>query len=77
MDGLGEPGMPPYTRGIYPDMYKSKLWTMRQYAGFSTSEQTNKRFKMLLDQGQTGLSEAQGCGREGQDRALRNPHHEH
>ena len=58
MDGLGEPGRPPYTRGIYPDMYKSKLWTMRQYAGFSTSEQTNKRFKMLLDQGQTGLSVA-------------------
>ncbi len=58
MDGLGEPGRPPYTRGIYTDMYKSKLWTMRQYAGFSTSEQTNKRFKMLLDQGQTGLSVA-------------------
>ena len=58
MDGLGEPGKPPYTRGIYPDMYKSKLWTMRQYAGFSTSEETNKRFKMLLDQGQTGLSVA-------------------
>jgi len=58
MDSLGEPGKPPYTRGIYPDMYKSKLWTMRQYAGFSTSEETNKRFKMLLSQGQTGLSVA-------------------
>ena len=58
MDGLGEPGKPPYTRGIYPDMYKNKLWTMRQYAGFSTSEETNKRFKMLLSQGQTGLSVA-------------------
>ena len=58
MEGLGEPGKPPYTRGIYPDMYRSKLWTMRQYAGFSTAEETNKRFKMLLEEGQTGLSVA-------------------
>ena len=58
MQGLGEPGEPPYTRGIYPGMYKSRLWTMRQYAGFSTAEETNKRFRMLLDQGQTGLSVA-------------------
>ena len=50
------PGKYPYTRGIYPTMYRGKLWTMRQYAGFSTSENTNSRFKFLLDQGQTGLS---------------------
>ena len=53
---LGDPGQYPYTRGIYPTMYRGKLWTMRQYAGFATSENTNSRFKFLLDQGQTGLS---------------------
>jgi methylmalonyl-CoA mutase N-terminal domain/subunit len=53
---LGDPGQYPYTRGIYPTMYRGKLWTMRQYAGFSTSENTNSRFRFLLDQGQTGLS---------------------
>jgi methylmalonyl-CoA mutase N-terminal domain/subunit len=53
---LGDPGQYPFTRGIYPTMYRGKLWTMRQYAGFSTSENTNTRFKFLLDQGQTGLS---------------------
>jgi methylmalonyl-CoA mutase N-terminal domain/subunit len=53
---LGDPGRYPYTRGIYPDMYRGRLWTMRQYAGFSTSESTNGRFKLLLAQGQTGLS---------------------
>ena len=53
---LGNPGQYPYTRGIYPTMYRGKLWTMRQYAGFSTSENTNSRFKFLLEQGQTGLS---------------------
>ncbi len=53
---LGNPGQYPYTRGIYPTMYRGKLWTMRQYSGFSTSENTNSRFKYLLDQGQTGLS---------------------
>lgn len=53
---LGDPGQYPYTRGIYPTMYRGKLWTMRQYAGFATSENTNARFKFLLDQGQTGLS---------------------
>jgi methylmalonyl-CoA mutase N-terminal domain/subunit len=53
---LGDPGQYPYTRGIYSTMYRGKLWTMRQYAGFSTSENTNSRFKFLLDQGQTGLS---------------------
>ena len=53
---LGDPGSYPYTRGIYPTMYREKLWTMRQYAGFATSDNTNSRFKFLLDQGQTGLS---------------------
>ncbi len=53
---LGEPGKPPYTRGVYPTMYRGKLWTMRQYAGFGTAESTNQRFKFLLQAGQTGLS---------------------
>ena len=53
---LGEPGNFPYTRGIRPDMYRGRLWTMRQYAGFGTAEATNERFKFLLDAGQTGLS---------------------
>ena len=53
---LGEPGAPPYTRGVYPTMYRTKLWTMRQYAGFGTAKSTNERFKFLLDAGQTGLS---------------------
>ncbi len=53
---LGLPGEAPYTRGIYPTMYRGKHWTMRQYAGFGTAEATNKRFKFLLDAGQTGLS---------------------
>jgi methylmalonyl-CoA mutase N-terminal domain/subunit len=53
---LGEPGTPPYTRGIYPNMYRGRLWTMRQYAGFGTAESTNERFKFLLAAGQTGLS---------------------
>ena len=52
------PGEPPYTRGIYPTMYRGKLWTMRQYAGFGTAEETNARFHHLLDAGQTGLSVA-------------------
>jgi len=55
---LGFPGEYPYTRGIYPTMYRSRFWTMRQYAGFGTAEQTNQRFKYLLQQGQTGLSVA-------------------
>ncbi|MFQ6068693.1 MAG: methylmalonyl-CoA mutase [Candidatus Bathyarchaeia archaeon] len=55
---LGFPGEYPYTRGIYPTMYRARLWTMRQYAGFGTAEQTNKRFRYLLQQGQTGLSVA-------------------
>src|SRR5437660_7370024 len=53
---LGEPGAPPYARGIRPDMYRGRLWTMRQYAGFGTAEATNERFKFLLAHGQTGLS---------------------
>ena len=53
---LGEPGTFPYTRGVHPEMYRSKLWTMRQYAGFGSAEATNERFKFLLDAGQTGLS---------------------
>ena len=53
---LGLPGKPPFTRGIYPNMYRGRLWTMRQYAGFGTAKQTNERFKYLLSQGQTGLS---------------------
>jgi methylmalonyl-CoA mutase N-terminal domain/subunit len=53
---LGNPGDYPYTRGIYPSMYRGRLWTMRQYTGFATSENTNSRFKFLLNQGQTGLS---------------------
>ncbi len=53
---LGEPGKPPYTRGVYPTMYRGKLWTMRQYAGFGSAESTNERFKFLLQAGQTGLS---------------------
>ena len=53
---LGTPGAPPYTRGVYPTMYRGKLWTMRQYAGFGTAASTNERFKFLLGAGQTGLS---------------------
>ena len=52
------PGEPPFTRGIHPDMYRSRPWTMRQYAGFGSAEQTNERFRYLLEQGQTGLSVA-------------------
>ena len=55
---VGWPGEPPYTRGIYPTMYRGRLWTMRQYAGFGTAEETNARFRFLLDRGQTGLSTA-------------------
>src|SRR3990170_4847987 len=54
----GFPGEFPFTRGIYSTMYRGRFWTMRQYAGFGTAEQTNKRFKYLLRQGQTGLSVA-------------------
>src|SRR5438132_2243288 len=50
------PGEYPYTRGVQPDMYRGRLWTMRQYAGFGTAAETNRRFRFLLEQGQTGLS---------------------
>jgi len=57
-DPIGLPGGYPFTRGIYPSMYRSRLWTMRQFAGFGTAEDTNERFHYLLDHGQTGLSTA-------------------
>jgi len=55
---LGDPGGFPFTRGVQPTMYRGRLWTMRQYAGFGTAAETNRRFKLLLDAGQTGLSVA-------------------
>ncbi|MBV9885379.1 MAG: methylmalonyl-CoA mutase, partial [Acidobacteria bacterium] len=55
---LGYPGEPPYTRGIHSTMHRGRLWTMRQFAGFGTAEDTNQRFRYLLAQGQTGLSTA-------------------
>ncbi|RTZ89707.1 MAG: methylmalonyl-CoA mutase [Deltaproteobacteria bacterium] len=58
MEDLGFPGQYPYTRGVQPTMYRGRFWTMRQYAGFATAEETNKRYKFLLDKGQTGLSVA-------------------
>lgn len=58
LEDLGLPGEYPYTRGVQPTMYRGRYWTMRQYAGFGSAEETNKRFKYLLGQGQTGLSVA-------------------
>lgn len=58
LDNIGFPGEYPYTRGVQPTMYRSRFWTMRQYAGFSTAEESNKRYRYLLGQGQTGLSVA-------------------
>jgi methylmalonyl-CoA mutase N-terminal domain/subunit len=55
---LGYPGEPPFTRGVYPTMYRGRLWTMRQYAGYGTAEESNRRYRMLLARGQTGLSVA-------------------
>ncbi len=55
---IGLPGQFPFTRGVYPSMYRGRLWTMRQFAGFGTPEETNERFRYLLDHGQTGLSTA-------------------
>jgi methylmalonyl-CoA mutase, N-terminal domain len=55
---IGLPGQFPFTRGVYPSMYRGQLWTMRQFAGFGTAEETNERFRYLLEQGQTGLSTA-------------------
>src|SRR3954471_1198319 len=57
-DTTEEPGKFPFTRGVHPEMYRSKLWTMRQYAGFSTAEESNKRYHYLLSQGVSGLSVA-------------------
>jgi methylmalonyl-CoA mutase N-terminal domain/subunit len=57
-DPIGRPGEYPFTRGVYSSMYRGRLWTMRQFAGFGTSEETNERFRYLLDHGQTGLSTA-------------------
>ena len=68
---VGEPGQFPYTRGIHRDMYRGRLWTMRQFAGFGSAEDTNQRFKFLLEKGQTGLSTAFDLptlmGRDGDD----------
>src|SRR4051794_5635802 len=55
---LGYPGEYPFTRGIHPSMYRGRLWTMRQYAGYATAEESNRRYRHLLAQGQTGLSVA-------------------
>jgi len=57
-DGIGKPGEYPFTRGIFPDGYQGRLWTIRQYSGFGTAEESNERYKFLLDRGQTGLSVA-------------------
>ena len=54
-EDLGFPGEPPFTRGPYPTMYRGRTWTMRQFAGFGTAEETNERFHYLTEQGQTGL----------------------
>jgi methylmalonyl-CoA mutase, N-terminal domain len=58
LEKLGFPGRYPFTRGVYPTMYRGRLWTMRQYAGFGSAQQTNERFRFLLEKGQTGLSTA-------------------
>ena len=58
LDEIGVPGQFPYTRGVYESMYRGRLWTMRQFAGFGTAEETNERFRYLLENGQTGLSTA-------------------
>src|SRR4051795_5114926 len=70
-DRLGEPGAPPFTRGIHEGMYRDRLWTMRQYAGFATPEDTNERYRYLIEHGSTGLSMAfdlpTQLGRESED----------
>ena len=55
---VGEPGQYPYTRGVFADGYRGRLWTIRQYSGFGTAEESNERYRFLLEQGQTGLSVA-------------------
>ena len=57
-----EPGKFPYTRGLYPNMYRERLWTMRQYSGFGSSEETNKRFKFLLDHAKIALASGSSFG---------------
>ncbi|MEF8780043.1 MAG: methylmalonyl-CoA mutase family protein, partial [Haloferacaceae archaeon] len=57
-EDLGFPGEEPYTRGVYPTMYRGRTWTMRQFAGFGTADETNERFHYLIENGQTGLSTA-------------------
>ena len=57
-DDREDPGVFPYTRGIYPTMYRGRRWTMRQYAGFATAAESNRRYRLLLERGQTGLSVA-------------------
>ena len=58
LENIGFPGTYPFTRGVQPTMYRGRLWTMRQYAGFSTAAESNKRYRYLLEQGTTGLSVA-------------------
>src|SRR3989440_1132015 len=58
IERLGFPGEPPFTRGVQPTMYRGRLWTMRQYAGYASAEESNQRYRYLLAQGQTGLSVA-------------------
>ena len=58
MEKLGFPGEYPFTRGVQPNMYRGRFWTMRQYAGFASAEESNRRYRYLLEQGQTGLSVA-------------------
>ena len=60
-EALGDPGTYPYTRGPYGTMHRGQLWTMRMFAGFGTAEETNERFRYLLEQGQTGLSARSGA----------------
>ena len=55
---LGEPGEYPFTRGVHPDMYRKQVWTMRQYAGYATAQESNERYRYLLEHGSTGLSMA-------------------
>ena len=58
MADIGFPGEYPYTRGVQPNMYRGRVWTMRQYSGYATAADTNRRYRYLLEQGQTGLSVA-------------------
>ncbi|MFQ5666339.1 MAG: methylmalonyl-CoA mutase family protein, partial [Candidatus Binatia bacterium] len=58
LEQVGFPGAYPFTRGVQPTMYRGRLWTMRQYAGFGTAQESNRRYRYLLEQGQTGLSVA-------------------